>query len=190
MRNTDYTNLDNMFIERWSPRAFASDPIAEQDINTLFEAARWSPSCFNEQPWRFVYAYKQGDLDKFRAILAESNQTWANHAPLLVIAFSKKSFTQSGKNNRWADFDTGAAWMALALQANKLGLYTHGMGGFDVSKAYDVTGMDPDESNAICVIAIGKKADPDTLPSELKQREAPNDRFALNSIAFEGSIAK
>lgn len=155
-------------------------------MQTLFEAARWSPSCFNEQPWRFVYAHKPDDLDKLRSVLVESNQAWANHAPLLAIAFSKKSFTHHGKPNRWADFDTGAAWMALTLQANKLGLHTHGMGGFDIDKAYEVTGMDPDEYNVICAIAIGKMADPDSLPDELKEREAPSDRKAVEEIAING----
>lgn len=186
MRSTDYTKLDRIFIDRWSPRAFLSDPIAEEDINTLFEAARWSPSCFNEQPWRFVYAHKPSDLEKFRAILKESNQVWANHAPLLVIAFSSKLFAHNGMPNRWADFDSGAAWMALTLQANSLGLQTHGIGGFDASKACDVTGVDPAQYNAICMIAIGKRADPQTLPDELKTREAPSDRKALEEIAFEG----
>ena len=107
MRKTDNKKLDNMFIARWSPRAFLSDSIAEEDMETLFEAARWSPSCFNEQPWRFVYAHKEGDLKKFRAVLGEGNQVWANKAPLLVIAFSRRTFAQNGKPNRWADFDTG-----------------------------------------------------------------------------------
>jgi nitroreductase len=187
MRKTDYKNLHNMFIERWSPRAFLPDPIADEDIKTLFEAARWSPSCFNEQPWRFVYAHQPLDLQKFRSVLVESNQIWAGKAPLLVLAFSKKSFTQNGKPNRWADFDTGAAWMALSLQANKLGLHTHGMGGFDPGKAFAVTGMDSEEFNAICAIAIGKRGDANTLPGNLKAGETPGDRMSLNEIIFDGS---
>jgi len=82
-----------MFIERWSPRAFLSEPVVEEDIKTIFEAARWSPSCFNEQPWRFVYAQQPEDLERFRSVLVEGNQIWANTAPLLVLVFSKKSFT-------------------------------------------------------------------------------------------------
>jgi nitroreductase len=188
MRTADYAKLDNMFIERWSPRAFLPDSIAEEDIKTLFEATRWSPSCFNEQPWRFVYAHKPSDLEKFRSVLKESNQVWANHAPLLVIAFSHKLFAHNGAPNRWADFDSGAAWMALTLQANRLGLRTHGIGGFDQSKAYEVTGVDPELHKAICMIAIGKKAEAKTLPDELQAREAPSDRKALDEIAFEGSM--
>ena len=187
MRKSNYKNLDNMFIERWSPRAFLSDPIAEEDIKTIFEAAHWSPSCFNEQPWRFVYARQPDDLEKFRSVLNEANQSWANKAPLLVFAFSKKNFSRNDKPNRYADFDTGAAWMALTLQANKLGLHTHGMGGYDQEKAFTVTGMDPDEYNVICAIAIGKKGDTGSLPKDLKDNEAPSSRKILDEIIYEGA---
>jgi len=187
MRNTDYKKLDNMFIERWSPRAFLSEPIAGEDIKTIFEAARWSMSCFNEQPWRFVYAQQPDDLVKFRAVLTESNQAWANKAPLLVFAFSKKTFTRNDKPNRYADFDTGAAWMALTLQANKLGFHTHGMGGYDPAKAFAVTGMNPDEYNVICAIAIGRIGDANDLSEELKNREVISLRKNMDEIVFEGT---
>lgn len=188
MRKTDYSKLDRMFIERWSPRALSSEAIAEEDIMTLFEAARWSPSSFNEQPWRFVYACQPDDLQKFRSVLTEKNRIWANKAPLLVLVFSKKTFIHNGKPNRWADFDTGAAWMALTLQANRLGLYTHAMAGFSVEQAYAVTGMDPNECNAICAIAIGKSGAPSTLPDDLRKRETPNDRKSIDEIVFEGAL--
>jgi nitroreductase len=188
MRKSDYKNLDKMFIERWSPRAFLSDPVAEEDIKTIFEAAHWSPSCFNEQPWRFVYAHQQEDLEKFRSVLNEGNQIWANKAPLLIFAFSKKSFTHNNKPNRWADFDTGAAWMALTLQANKLGLYTHGMGGFDAEKAFTTTGVNSDEFNVICAIAIGKIGDAMSLPDNFRDGETPNDRRAMEEVVFEGLV--
>ena len=190
MRKTDHKNLDSMFIERWSPRAFSSEPIAEEDIQTLFEAARWSPSCFNEQPWRFVYAHRQDDLEKFRSVLAEGNQAWANNAPLLVLVFSKKSFTQNDRLNRWADFDTGAAWMALALQAHQLDLYAHGMGGFDADKAFVTTGMNSAEYNVVCAVAIGKLGDANDLPDALKERETPSERKAIGDIALEGTANK
>lgn len=188
MRSSEYDKLNPMFIERWSPRAFLPDPIPEQDIKLLFEAARWSPSCFNEQPWRFVYASQAADLEKFRSVLAESNQTWAKHAPLLIFAFSKKSFSHNDKPNRWADFDSGAAWMALTLQANQLGLHTHGMGGFDQDKAYAVTGVSAQSYNAICAIAVGKMGEASTLPEDLRSREEPSERKVLTEIAFEGAM--
>lgn len=187
MRKTDYENLHSMFIERWSPRAFLSDPIPEEDLKTIFEAARWSPSCFNEQPWHFAYAQQPDDLEKFRSVLVESNQTWANKAPILILLFSKKYFTHNGKPNRWAEFDAGAAWMSLTLQANKLGLHTHAMGGFDAEKAFSVTGMDPDQYNAVCAIAVGKIGDANSLSNEQRENEAPNSRKALHEIVSEGA---
>jgi nitroreductase len=188
MRESNCSNLDPVFLERWSPRAFSSEAIDERDLHTLLEAARWSPSCFNEQPWRFVYAHRHSDLDKFRPVLSEANQVWASSAPLLILVFSKKSFTLNGKPNRWAEFDTGAAWMALALQALKLGLRTHCMGGFDTDKAYSATGVNPDVYHAVCAIAVGKPGDIDSLPSELREREMPSERKSVTEIAFEGMI--
>ena len=185
MRKTESSKLESMFIERWSPRALSSEPISEEDIYALFEAARWSPSCYNEQPWRFVYAHQDQDIKQFRSVLVEANQVWANNAPLLIFVFGKKHFTANGKPNRWSGFDSGAAWMALALQANQLGLYTHAMGGFDANKAYDVTGMDASEYDVICAVAVGKLGEPKALPEGLKEREIKSARKSINEIAFE-----
>jgi nitroreductase len=187
MRKTDCKDLDNLFIERWSPRAFSPEPISDEAIKTIFEAARWSPSCFNEQPWRFVFATRTDELEKFRSVLAESNQAWANKAPLLAFAFSKKTFSHNDKPNRWADFDVGAAWMALTLQANKLGLHTHAMGGFDSHKAFAITHMNPDQYNVICAIAVGKLNDAAHLPEDLKHREIPSLRKNMDEIVFHGT---
>lgn len=178
MRETEYDKLAPMFLERWSPRAFHSDAITEQDLYTLLEAARWSPSCFNEQPWRFAVANSEQRLRQFQSVLVEGN-SWAKAAPVLLIAFSKVAFTQNSKTNRWADFDTGAACMALALQANQLGLHCHAMGGFDQEMAYQVTGVNPNDYRAMCVIAVGKKADAKTLPEALRDRELPSNRKSL-----------
>jgi len=188
VRNSKYKKLHNMFIDRWSPRAFKADSVPPGDIETLFEAARWSPSCFNEQPWRFAYADKKERLKEFLAILTDANRAWAGSAPLLAVVFVKKNFTKNGKPNRWAEFDTGAAWMALALQATHIGLSCHAMGGFDEGKAHEVTNVSPDDYRAICVVAIGKKGEPDTLPAELRERENPSDRAALAELFPEGSL--
>ncbi|MDD5708685.1 MAG: nitroreductase family protein, partial [Kiritimatiellae bacterium] len=124
-----------MFVDRWSPRAYLPEPIPEHQIRMLFEAARWAPSCFNEQPWLFVYATSEADRSRFAAALVEKNRAWAGIAPLLIFVLARRNFRQSGKQNRHAAFDSGAAWMSLALQARKLGLYAHGMAGFDINKA-------------------------------------------------------
>lgn len=174
--------VDPLFISRWSPRAFSEDPIAEETIKILFEAARWSPSSFNEQPWRFVYATSDDDRKVLASVLVESNRVWASRAPLLSIIFAKKTFTRNGATNRWAAFDAGAAWASLTFQARLLGLYTHAMAGFDEEQAYAVTGMDPAEYEAMAAMAIGRRAEPETLPEHLARQEKPNGRLPLETI--------
>lgn len=188
MRQSAAPKLDPRFLERWSPRAFKTDSIPDADVETLFEAARFSPSCFNEQPWRLVYARSEADLAAFREVLNESNQKWANRAPLLILAFAKRHFSHNDKPNRWAGFDTGAAWMALTLQANALGLHTHAMGGYDVERAHAVTGLDPEHYESLCAIAVGYKDEVDTLTEDLREREAPSGRKARSEFVFEAKV--
>ena len=188
MRETISKKLAPMFIDRWSTRAFSSEPIDDDEMLALFEAARWSPSCFNEQPWCFAYARKKADLEIFRSVLTDTNQVWAKSAPILVFVFSKRYFDHNGNPNRWAVFDTGAAWMALAMQAHQLGLQTHAMGGFDAEKALILAGLDEDEYEAVCAVAIGKPGDKNDLPDELQQREIPSSRRRLDEIMFEGVV--
>ncbi|VAW87743.1 hypothetical protein MNBD_GAMMA16-1255 [hydrothermal vent metagenome] len=182
MRISNNQKLDKLFIDRSSPYDFLSEPISEEDIETIFEAACWSPSCYNEQPWYFCYARQARELEKFRSTLVEANQAWANRAPLLIYIFSKKYFSQNGKLNRWAEFDTGAAWMALTFQANKLGLHTHAMGGFDADKAFEVTGIDRDRYDVICAVAVGKTSE---TSKDLKNRENLSLRKPMNEIVCE-----
>jgi nitroreductase len=188
MRNTTLPKLEKLFIDRRSPRAFLPDKVSHEDLMTLFEAARWSPSCFNEQPWHFLYAVSDADLARFRSVLNEKNRVWASNAPVLIIAFSRARFQRNQKPNRWADFDTGSAWMALTLQANQLELHCHAMGGFDQDRAYEVTHVDRDQYNAICVIAVGRRGDADMLPEDLREREAPSDRKPLDDMITEGRM--
>ena len=182
MRTTCFKKLDPLFINRWSPRAFKSDPIPEEDLKTIFEAARWSPSCYNEQPWVYVYGQSPSSLKKIQETLVEFNNTWASKAPVLVMVFVKKTFDKNNEPNRWASFDVGASWMSLALQAAKLGYITHAMGGFDAQKALDVAGLDSADYDAITVIAIGKEGDPTMLPDFLQKMESPSDRKSLDAI--------
>lgn len=182
MRRTNYKKLDDMFIARWSPREFLPDAIESEDVETLFEAARWSPSCFNEQPWRFVYANTPDDVSLFRTALVKDNQGWTENVPLLVFVFSKIHFAQNSKLNKWAGFDTGAAWMALTLQANRLGIHTHAMGGIKRDVAFEVTGMDSDAYDVVCAIALGRinnhrNEDDKTVMSD-------TSRLAHHEIAF------
>ena len=176
-------DIDSMFTDRWSPRAFASDPLSDREIQTLFEAARWAPSCFNEQPWRFVYATEPEERAKLVSCLVAKNQLWAERAPLLMFVLARRNFQKTGKENRHAPYDAGAAWMALALQARKLGLYAHAMAGFNQEKAYEVLGASREEYLVMAAIAVGRKTEDSGLPDDLRAMENPNSRKPHAEVA-------
>lgn len=120
-------SVEPMFVERWSSRSFAKTPLTDNQIASLFEAAHWAPSSGNKQPWVFVYATDGPDRERFNSVLNEGNARWVPKAPMLVLVFARK-VDENGKSIRTAQFDTGAAWMSLALQANRMGLNTRGDG--------------------------------------------------------------
>lgn len=188
-RRADY-EIDPIFLNRWSPRAFDPDPIDEDTIRSIFEAARWTMSCFNDQPWVFGYATAADELDLYRGLLAEGNRKWAATAPVIGIIFARLRFKHNDKPNRWAEFDCGAAWMALTMQARKFGLYTHGMAGFDEPRVYDTLGIPQSDYKAVCAFALGKYGDFDALPEELKEREKPSDRTPQQKFVFKGVFNK
>lgn len=181
-RVKQYAQVDDMFLERWSPRAFLPDSIPQDELSALFEAARWSPSSFNEQPWLFKVAHKGERLKQYQALLTPGNQKWATLPPVLVILFSKKRFAKTNAPNKSSQLDGGAAWMTLAYQARKQGLYAHAMAGFDREKAFETAGVSPEDYDVLCMIAIGYKGNPDILPDDLKQSEHPNTRKPLADI--------
>jgi nitroreductase len=170
-----------MFLDRWSPRAFKPDPLSPREVATLFEAARWAPSGGNSQPWLFLYADTPEELPRFQALLVDANRLWADRAPLLAILFARRK--NRGEENRWAPFDAGAAWMALALQARQMGLHAHAMAGFHEDQAYQALGLDPAEWKAMVAIAVGRHGDPAQLPDNLRARETPSDRKPLSEVA-------
>lgn len=178
--------IDSMFIDRWSPRAFTPEPLTQQQIDSLFEAVRWSPSCFNEQPWLFIYAASEADRQRFLPALVEGNQAWVRNTSLLVFLLSRRNFSHNGKPNRHASFDAGAAWMALALQARKLGLYAHAMAGFSREKAYEILSVPVDDYDIMAAIAVGCRADPVVLPEPIAAKDKPNDRKPRSAIVREG----
>lgn len=180
-------DLDPQFPDRWSPRSFSSEAVSDAALRTVFEAARWAPSCFNEQPWMFAYATDGDVRTAFDATLADGN-SWAKKAPVLLFVCARKTFSKNGKENRWHRFDTGAAWMALALQARKLGLHTHPMAGFDAKEAAKVIGA-PDDVDVIAAVALGYRAPRDDLDDEgQRESEAPNARKSQSTFAFHGKI--
>lgn len=160
------------------------DPLSDEQIAQLFEAARWAPSSFNEQPWRYVYAMK-GDpgRETMESLLVEGN-SWAKNAGLLILSFSKKIFEKNGKPNRHCLHDTGAASAFLVLQATSLGLASHQMAGFDKARANEVLGV-PAEFEPGSMIAIAKPGDPKDLSPELREREEkPRMRNPIDAFAF------
>ena len=179
---------DPQFMGRWSPRAFSPEPIAPEALASLFEAARWAPSCFNEQPWLFLYAVTPQDRALFLSCLVEFNQRWAGEAPVLVFVLAKKRFAKNGEPNRWAAFDAGAAWVSLALQARKLGLYAHAMAGFDGERAHEVLRVAKGDHDILAAVAVGKYGDPGRLPPDMKKSESPNGRKPLSEVAVEGAL--
>ncbi len=177
--------IDPMFLERWSPRSFQARSVPEDVIASLFEAARWAPSCFNEQPWLFLWATSEKARELFCSLLVESNQVWACRAPMLAFVFTRRNFAKNNKPNRWAGFDAGAAWMSLTLEARKRDLYTHGMAGFDEAKTYEALGISRDDYEAIAAVAIGYRDEPEKLPEALAAKEFPNERKPAAEVAKE-----
>ncbi len=182
--------IEPIFLDRWSPRAFDAAPIPEHDLFSILEAGRWAPSAFNIQPWRFVYA-RQGDetWQTFVRFLDPSNAAWAQHAAALVVLLSDT--VMPGDNNRpdrpsrTHSFDAGAAWAQVALQATALGYQAHAMAGLDRDAAAQALTV-PDRFRVEIAIAIGRRADPATLPQDLRERETPSQRLPLREITFAG----
>ena len=186
-RKADY-NIDPIFTRRWSPRGFDPEPIPENVLMSIFEAARWSMSCFNEQPWRFFIATDNDNLEMYRAILSETNRIWTANAPVLGFIAGARRFAKTDKPNHWAEFDCGAAWMAFTIQARMMGLYTHGMAGFDREKVYDTLNVSKDDYSVIAAFAIGKYGNPEKLPEKLKKDEYPNERRPLSETIIRGKM--
>src|SRR6185295_7208704 len=125
-----------LFLDRWSPRAMSGEPVAEADLMRLFEAARWAPSSFNNQPWRILYAQRDTpNWPLFFDLLVDANKAWAGKAGALLLFVSKTTFDHNGKPSITHSFDCGAAWANFALQGCRLGLVIHGLQGFDYEKA-------------------------------------------------------
>ncbi|ATE65607.1 nitroreductase family protein [Rhizorhabdus dicambivorans] len=183
---TAHPKVDRQFVDRWSPRAFDGSALGEADRDSLFEAARWAPSAFNAQPWRLLYA-QPGDAnwERFLALLVPANQAWAKNASLLIFFVS--AATSRGKPSHTHSYDTGAAWMSLALQAEKLGLRAHGMSGVDFDAAKAELGV-PDDFRIEAAAAVGRQTDASVLPEAYRDKEAPSDRKPLAEVAFAGNF--
>lgn len=178
--------IHELLQKRWSPLAFAQQPVEAEKICSLLEAARWSASCFNEQPWQYIIATKDNSTEFERLLncLVEANQEWAKQAPVLMISVARLQFTRNGKDNKHAWHDVGAASNSLTIQGMALGLYVHQMGGFDPQKARETYGI-PEGYEPVAAIALGYPGDPHTLSESLQERElAPRQRQSLDSFVF------
>jgi nitroreductase len=179
-------SLHPLVAERWSPRAFSNEPVSSEDLRALFEAARWAPSCFNEQPWRFLVATREQPEHHARllGLLMEGNRSWAEAAPVLVIACADMSFARNGKSNRHASHDLGQALALLTVEATARGLAVHQMAGFDREAAAEVCSL-PEGVEACTAFVVGKPGDADSLPADLAERErALRERKPLSETVF------
>ncbi len=172
---------DALFYERWSPRSFSGRELPQETLRVIFDAARWSPSCYNDQPWLFVTSSGAADFGVFLNLLVEGNQTWAHTASLLGFIFARKNFEHNGKPNASAVFDCGAAWMAMTLQARRLGLYTHGMAGIRRDEVCAALGVDAEKYQVLCGFALGEIGSPQQLAGELAEGEKPSPRKPLSA---------
>lgn len=171
--------IHDVLARRWSPRAFdPARPLSREQIMSLCEAARWAPSCFGDEPWRFVVCDRASDETAWRAAwgcLAEKNQRWAQQAPLLIAVIAAGTFTHNGKPNRWAQYDTGAAAENMCLQATALGLSAHQMGGFDADQVRAAFAI-PADYHCMAMMAVGYQAPPGTLAEEFREAERAERR--------------
>lgn len=182
--------IDAQFLDRWSPRAFTQETLLESQLLTFLEAARWAPSSYNSQPWRFVYARRDTPhWERFLGFLNEFNRGWAQHAAALVIVLSKRTFLPPGAQaevpSPTHSFDTGSAWAYLALQASLSGWQAHGMAGIERDKIRAELQI-PEDYAVEMGIALGRPGDKASLPEMLQAREAPSPRNPLSAIAAEG----
>ena len=185
--------VHDVIKHRWSPRAFADKPVEPGKLRSLFEAARWAASSYNEQPWRFIVATKQdpAGFDKALHCLVEANQAWAKAAPVLVLTAISTHFKKNGKPNRVALHDLGAAAAHLALEATNQGLVIHQMAGVDTDKVASEYNL-PEGFKAETAIAIGYEGDHDALPEDwMREAEkAERTRAAFDDFVFSGTWGK
>lgn len=181
-----------ILADRWSPYGFDDRPVAEDDLLSLFEAARWAASSYNEQPWNYLLATKENvpEFERLLSCLVEANQAWAKTAPVLVLGVVSLQFARNHKDNRAAVHDLGLAAANLSVEATVRGLAVHQMIGILPDKAQELYQI-PEHFEAWTAMAIGYPADPATLPEDLKARDlTPRTRKPLQEFVFTGQWKK
>ena len=187
MKNSTNNNYSiNKLIEyRWSTRSFSSKPVKREQLQSILEAARWAPSAFNEQPWRFILGQK-GDstYDTILSTLIDWNIIWASNASVLILNIAKKTFTRNGNNNVTFKYDLGQAVAFMILEAINQGLHTHQMSGFDANKAVKLFDI-PNDFQTVSVTVLGYYGNVDDLPEDMATMETkPRERKGLDEIVF------
>jgi nitroreductase len=181
--------IEPILVRRWSPRAMSGEPISEAELLTLFEAARWAPSTYNEQEWRFLYGRRETpQWPMFFDLLVEFNQSWCQRAAVLSVVLAHKVFERNGKENPVHLFDCGSAFENLALQGSAMQLVVHGMQGFDYEKARTTLRV-PDDYAVAAMFAVGRPGDPTDLPQSAREREKPSGRKPVRELICEGAFA-
>lgn len=186
-RKAEYP-ISPFFLFRWSPRAFQDKQVSDEELFSLFEAARWAPSGGNIQPWKYIFARTQQDKEKFYTFINPSNRTWCEKAPVLAVLISNK-LRSSGNPNRNHAFDAGASWGYLAIEAAQRGLFAHAMGGFDLELARKTLQV-PEDYEILVVIAIGYHGNVDLLSEKDQEREKPSDRRPIRESLYEGGFGE
>lgn len=187
MDDKQHITINPLIARRRSPRAYSDRKIDDTTLNTLFEAARWAPSCNNGQPWRFLYAHAGTPaFDKLLQTADEFNRQWAKNASVLMLSVAKRHFDHNGKPNTYAWHDVGMAMQNLAIQATELGVIVHQMGGFNSAAARNTFGI-PDGFEPVALTAIGYPGSKESLPESLRQKDdAPRVRKPVEEFVFEG----
>lgn len=186
-RKSEYP-VHELILNRWSARSFSSEPITDQELMTIFDAARWAQNSFNNQPWRFIYARKESShWPKFFDLLEKGNQIWAKNAQVLVLVIAKKTFDYDGRPSITHQLDTGAAAQNMSLQAAFLNIVCHGMEGFDYQKAQAAFSI-PDDYDIMAMFAMGKLGKKEDLPEKLQKAETPSSRKPFKEVVFENEF--
>ncbi len=184
-RKADHA-INDLFVRRWSPRAMSGEPIPHSELLRLLEAARWAPSTYNEQEWRFLYAARGSQhWPTYFELLMKPNQAWCDKAAFLLVVLSHTVFSKNGKPNPVHTFDAGAAFQNFCLQGADMGLVVHGMAGFDRAAARTMLNV-PETYAVEAMIAVGRPGHVEGLPEELREREIPTDRNPVSAFSCEG----
>ena len=189
MRRSVCAPVASLIHRRWSPRSMSGESLTNEEINSLFESARLAPSSYNAQPWRLIYVTNTDpQWSDFLDLLVDFNKQWCTKAGMLVIVASRKKFEHNEQPSKTHSYDAGAAWMSLALQATESKLVAHGIAGFDYQKAASLIRL-PSDYEVEAMIAVGRPAPKENLPTDLQGLEIPSERRPLKEIVIHAQFS-